>query len=108
MPTIMVDPGDMGTQAGVRLEPDPDFKRTPIRDKMGEPIDPAGDYCVRDGKPCILFGDWDYGEDWSGEYVREVHPFTLIGAPKISADAFWDLVRAVERARKEGSHGFVV
>ena len=93
-----------GTQAGVWCEPvsDSNFKskRNPICNRIGELIDPAGDCRVHDGKPCILFGYWDYGEDWSGEYVREVHPFTLISTPKISAEAFWNLVQAIGKKRK--------
>ncbi len=26
-----------------------------------------------------MFAGWDYGEDWSGEFVRETHPFSLTG-----------------------------
>jgi hypothetical protein len=39
---------------------------------------------------------WDYAEDWSREFVREVHPFTLIGAPTIAVEAFWTIVWAIE------------
>jgi len=93
MTTIIVDPEDLGTQTGTWTVPTPDFKPTPIREQLDEPIDPAGDCCVHDGRPCILFSDWDYAEDWSGEFVREMHPFALIGAPKITVDAFWRKVR---------------
>jgi hypothetical protein len=93
MATIIVDPEDLGTQTGTWTVPTPDFKPTPIREQLDEAIDPAGDCCVHDGRPCILFGDWDYAEDWSGEFVREMHPFALIGAPKITVDAFWRKVR---------------
>lgn len=91
-PTIFVDPEDGGTQAGERLPPPPGFRPTPIREQMRSPIDPDGECCVLDGRPCILFGMQDYAEDWSGEFVREIHPFTLIGATKVSLDEFWKLV----------------
>ena len=94
MTTIYVDTDDAGTQTGTLLPPPPGFKPTPIRDRIGEPIDPEGDCRLLDGQPCILYGDWDYAEDWSGEFMREIHPFTLPGKPKISVEAFWDLVRA--------------
>ena len=98
MPIIMVDPDDAGTQTGTILPPPPGFRPTPFRDRLGEPIDPAGDCCVYEGRPCILFGDWDYAEDWSGEFVREIHPFLLIGPPTILREAFWDLVKAGRRS----------
>ena len=60
---------------------------------LDEPIDPLAECCVYNGSPCILYGDCDYAEDWSGEFVREMHPFVLIGAPKLTADAFWQMVR---------------
>ncbi len=91
-PTIVVDPEDGGTQAGERLPTPPGFKRTPICEQMGSPIHPDGECCVLDGRPCILFGMQDYAEDWSGEFVREIHPFTLIGAPKVAPAEFWQLV----------------
>ena len=58
-----------------------------------------GDCCVLEGKPYILYGMWDYAEDWSGEFVREVHPFTLLSAPTITTEAFWNMVRAIEAER---------
>ncbi len=36
-------------------------------------------FILREGKLCLLFAGWDYGEDWSGEFVRETHPFILTG-----------------------------
>ena len=89
MTTIVVDPEDMGTQTGTWTVPLPGFRPTPIHERF----DPAGECCAYDGRPCILFGDWDYAEDWSGEFVRDMHPFVLIGAPVITADAFWQMVR---------------
>jgi hypothetical protein len=96
-PTIIVDPEDRGTQTGTMLPPPPGWKPTPIREMFDEPLDPAGECCVLEGKPCILFGMLDYAEDWSGEFVREVHPFTLLWAPKVTAEEFWKLVRATSR-----------
>jgi len=97
MPTIMVDPDDGGVMTGTMLPPPPGWKPTPICEMFDEPIDPAGECCVLDGKPYVLFGMLDYGEDWSGEFVREVHPFTLLWAPKVTAEEFWKLVRAMSR-----------
>ena len=79
MTTIIVDPDDGGTQAGNWTTPDPNFKPTPIRERLDEPVDSEAEFVLRDGKPCLLYGMWDYGEDWSGEFVRETHPFSLIG-----------------------------
>ena len=104
--TIVVDwdDDDHGTQTGTMLPPPPGFQPKPIRERLDEPIDPEGDFRVLDGKPYILYGMWDYAEDWSGEFLREVHPFTLIGAPNITVEEFWKLVRAIEAERVDG-HG---
>ena len=101
MTTIIVDPDDddHGTQTGTWTTPPPGFKPKPIREKLDEPIDPEGECCVLNGKPYILYGMLDYAEDWSGEFVREVHPFMLIGAPKITVEEFWNMVRAIEAER---------
>lgn len=94
IPTIMVDPEDAGTQTGEWLPPPPGWKPTPISEQLDKPIDPEGDCCVLNGSPCILFGMWDYAEDWSGEFVRDMHPFALLSAPEITREEFWKLVRA--------------
>lgn len=96
MPTIMVDPDDSGVMTGV---PIPGWQPKRIADCIGEPIPEEGEPCILDGRPCILFGMWDYAEDWSGEYVRELHPFALLRAPKVSTAEFWELVRKVHAAR---------
>lgn len=92
-PHIVVDPEDGGVMWGVPTTPDPGWKPTRIVDRLDEPIPAEGDPCVLDGRPCILFGMWDYAEDWAGEYVRELHPFKLIGAPRLTVAEFWALVR---------------
>lgn len=101
MTTIIVDwdDNDRGTQTGTLTTPPPDFVPKPTREWLDEPIDPEGDCCVLNSKPYILYGMWDYAEDWSGEFVREVHPFMLIGAPKITVDEFWTRVRAIDAER---------
>ncbi len=75
--------------------PQETFKK--IVDRLDEPIHKEGEPCVHKKMPYILYGMWDCAEDWSGEYVREVHPFFLIGAPKLSTSEFWTLVRKVHR-----------
>jgi hypothetical protein len=99
MTTIMVDPDDGGVMTGTMLPPPPGWKPTPIRDRPDEPIDPEADCVVYAGDPCLLFGMLDYAENWGGEFVRELHPFTLIGAPKIGEADWWALVRTKQAAR---------
>jgi hypothetical protein len=65
-----------------------------IVQRLDEPIE-AGDCCIHEGHPCILFGDWDYAEDWSGEFVRVVPPDSLADAPRLTVRQFWALVRRV-------------
>jgi hypothetical protein len=96
-PTIIVDPEDGGVVAGV---PIPGWQPKKIPECLDEPIPEDGDPRILDGRPCILFGMWDYAEDWSGETVRELHPFTLIGAPKITTEEFWQLVRRVHGVQR--------
>ena len=90
MPTLIVDPEDCGVMAGTAL---PGSKPKKVLTSIDEPIPEEGETCLLDGRPCILFANWDYGEDWSGENVCEIHPFSLIGAPMISVENFWILVR---------------
>jgi hypothetical protein len=56
-------------------------------------IDPAADRVLLNGKPYLLFADWEYAEDWSAEFVREVHPYIFIGEPKIPEAEWRELVR---------------
>ena len=65
----------------------------PILERFDEPINEPGVCCVHLGSPCILFDDWDYAEDWSGEFVRVVAPEPLSSATRVSAEDFWALVR---------------
>lgn len=95
MPTIMVDPDDADVISGLQM---PGWQPKRVVDCLDEPIHEEGSPCVLDGRPCILFGMWDYAEDWSGEYVRELHPFVLIGKPKLSTVEFWELVRRTHKA----------
>jgi hypothetical protein len=59
---IMVDP-DGGTQARTWTTPDPNFKPTLICAQLDKPVHAEADGVLRDGKPYLLFGMWDYGKD---------------------------------------------
>jgi hypothetical protein len=49
---------------------------------------------------------WDMAEDWSGEFVNpDLHPFTLIGAAKLSVPEFWAMVRQVHGVKEGRSDG---
>lgn len=77
----------------IRLGCEPPTRR--IIERLDEPIEEPGECRVHDGHPYLLFEDWDYAEDWSGEYVRAVRPHSLTAAPKLSVGEFWALVRRV-------------
>jgi hypothetical protein len=65
-----------------------------VLDRLDEPIPEAGEPRLWNGRPCILFGALDLGEDWAGEYVNlGINPFALLNSPKISTQEFWSLVR---------------
>jgi len=65
-----------------------------VLERLDEPIHAPGVCCVHGGSPCILFDDWDYAEDWSGEFVRVItRPETLTAATRVSTEEFWALVR---------------
>jgi hypothetical protein len=93
LPTSRVDPESRGTQADIELPCEGPAK--PIMERLGEPMPEAGEYCMHQGKPYVLFSDWDYAEDWSGHFVRTVEPSMIAGATKIGAVEFWTLVRGV-------------
>lgn len=92
-PTRNVAPEESGTQADIDLPCEAPQK--PIVERLGEPIPEPGEYCLHEGKPYVLFSDWDYAEDWSGRFVRTVHPAVLAAAPRIGAAEFWAVVRDV-------------
>ncbi len=79
------------THISLELPCEPPSRR--VLDRLEEPIIEPGVCCVHRGSPCILFDDWDYAEDWSGEFVRVVEPEPLSAAPRISTEEFWALVR---------------
>jgi hypothetical protein len=95
-PTGSVDSEQRGSQADFELPCEAPTK--PIIERLGEPIPEPGEYCVHEGRPCILFSDWDYAEDWSGRFVRTVQPAMLTGAARIGPAEFWSLVREVQGA----------
>jgi hypothetical protein len=83
---------------GIDLPCEPPSKR--VIERLGEPIPEQGECCLYLGKPHIVFRDWDYAEDWSGEFVRVVHPQTLVGAGQVSAAEFWSVVRSGHPVRE--------
>jgi hypothetical protein len=91
-----VDTEERGSQADITLPCESPEK--PILERLDEPMPEAGEYCVHEGRPCILFSDWDYAEDWSGRFVRTLQPSLLAAAARIGAAEFWSLVRDVQNA----------
>jgi hypothetical protein len=75
----------------IRLGCEPPTRR--IVDRLDEPLQNPGECRLYRGRPCLLFEDWDYAEDWSGEYVRVIAPQPLTAAGKLSTAEFWALVR---------------
>jgi hypothetical protein len=82
--------------ASTELPYEPPTRR--ILERLDEPISSPGVCCVHEGIPCLLFDDWDYAEDWSGEFVRMVEPAPLCAAPRVSTEEFWALVRRLHTA----------
>lgn len=65
-----------------------------VLDHLDEPIPQEGELCDLDGHPCILYGERQQAEDWSGEYVdSHLHPFALTAASRLTVAQFWALVR---------------
>ena len=75
MQTVMVDPDDV---QWVECEPAPGFKPIPVRERTNEPIPAEAECYLLEGRPHLLFANWDYAEDWSGVYVREVYPYFVV------------------------------
>jgi hypothetical protein len=80
-------------EGGIDLPCEPPPK--PIVERLDEPIHEAAECCIVAGQPYLVFDDWDYAEDWAGEFVRVVHPDTLTGRMTIAPTDFWALVRRV-------------
>jgi hypothetical protein len=68
----------------------------PVAERLDEPLCERVEYCLYEGNPCILFVDWDYAEDWSGEFVQVMGPEALSAAPRVSVSEFWVAVRRVQ------------
>jgi hypothetical protein len=95
MPTIMVDPDNV---PGVECERLPGVRPKPIRERLNEPIPPEAGCYVFEDRPHLLFANWDYAEDWSGENVREVHPFAvLFGSLAVSEHTWRESVKFCHR-----------
>lgn len=84
--------GENRRPAPLELPCEPPSRR--VVERLDEPIE-AGECRLYEGAPCILFEDWDYAEDWSGEFVQTLPPEVLASAPILSVSEFWALVRRV-------------
>ena len=75
----------------------------PIRERLNEPVGEEGAFFLIDGRPCILFAEWDYAEDWSGEFVRPIEPPGAASpAQPLAAAEFWALVQSLLAVRPAG------
>jgi hypothetical protein len=91
-PTIIVDP-EGSSQSGERLPAPGDFKRRTTLEQLADPLHVEADPYVMGGKPYLVYPMWDYAEDWSGEYLGEIHPFAVVlGGKKISEAEWRELV----------------
>jgi hypothetical protein len=70
------------------------WERKRVLEHLEETLPQEGELCDLDGHPCILYGERQLAEDWSGEYVdSDLHPFALSSAPRLTPTQFWELVR---------------
>jgi len=90
---------DVARRSGLELPCAPPDR--PIRERLDEPLGEEGEFCRIDGRPCIVFAEWDYAEDWSGEFVRVIAPRTVIPEERLDAHRFWALVRSLQEPRAE-------
>src|ERR1700733_10895281 len=71
-------------EAPVRLEgsywtpPFPGFVPKPVREAVAEAFDPEADFYVYEGRPFLVFGQWDHAEDWSVHPIRSAHPMAPV------------------------------
>jgi hypothetical protein len=91
MPTIIAEP-----EPGTRLPPPPGFVPPTIRQLLQGGFAPEASFHVLEGRPCVVWGDWDHAEDWSRHPIREVHPFApLLSGSEVTEAQFRTLVRAM-------------
>jgi hypothetical protein len=84
------------TEPGTNLPPPGGFKQPSIREQLDEPFHTGGEYFVFEGRPYLVFVNWDYAEDWSQYPVREAHPYAPQSqGTKISEAEFRSLVKAM-------------
>jgi hypothetical protein len=74
---------------------DPNFVPPTIRKLLSEEFSPEADFYVCDGRPYVVYPQWDYATDWSEYPIREVHPFhPVLNGKKITQAEFRTLVKA--------------
>lgn len=99
MAVIISDP-----EPGFRLPPPADFVQPSIRQQLSKPFTDDACFYVLNGRPCVVYPDCDYAEDWSAYPVREIHPLgPIIDGQEVTETEFRQLVRAMHAiARGEG------
>jgi hypothetical protein len=91
MTTIVTD-----DELGTRLPPPPGFVPPTIRERLAKGFEPEASFYVCEGRPHVVWGSWDYAENWSAYPIREVHPYhPVFHGEEIPEAAFCKLVKAM-------------
>jgi hypothetical protein len=91
MPTIIIE-----EEPGTQLPPPPGFVQPSIREQLKDQFPSEASFHVYEGQPYVVFGMWDYAENWSRYPVKSCHPY----APhwygtEVTEAQFRQLVRAL-------------
>ena len=67
-----------------------------IREQLAKPFEAEAEFIVHQGRPFVVWAEWDYAEDWSRYPVREVHPFEpYFKGQKVTETEWRALVKAM-------------
>jgi hypothetical protein len=70
MPTVISD--------GLEHSGLPAVSKRSYSELLEHAFEPEASFWIKNGIPYVLWGDWDYAEDWGGPQMREVHPFVPV------------------------------
>ena len=83
------------SEAGIRGAPPAGSFPPTMRQLLTAPFSAGADYVVWQGRPCMIFADWDCAQDWSQYPVREVPLHLAMHGGVISEWKFCRLVQAM-------------
>jgi len=95
-PTILSD--DLLTGQPAPEPPKGWVRPTLLESLERDTSDKKADFFLIDGiRPVVAWLDADYATDYSVNPIREIHPFNVIGHPRVDAEIFRERVKEMHK-----------